>query len=241
MSLVCRVCSGSVDLAPIHVVWREDGYRFWKCLSCGSETSDRNYTLQDYRDLDRQNHFANQLGGWENALEELNTNVWLFEKHMSTLAGLQFLDVGYCDGAMLCRMQKKGADSYGFDVVDNQAKEIAERANVPYERLRHGDSLTETFGDVPCFELIQCREVIEHVQDPISLMREMERLLWPGGLLQIQTPCPSGIDSRIPYQIQHLCLLSEVALRIIGKTLDLEIVEYMNWNLGHCIVFRKSL
>lgn len=234
----CRMCGGNTQLAPIHDVWTEAGYRFWKCLDCGSETSDRSYTPADYVSVNRDEYFIECLGSWEAVLRELNTNVWLFEKNTDLKAKL-FLDVGYHDGAMLQRMREQGCICFGFDVLDNKSDKIAERAGIECESLFHGNSLDETPLSELIFDLIQCREVIEHVHDPARLMRQMSRLLASGGLLQVQTPTPCGIDSRIPYQIQHLTLIAPKMLRALGLSCGLEIVETMYWPHGQCVIFRK--
>lgn len=61
-----------------------------------------------------------------------------------------------------------------------------------------------------------------------------------GGFLQVQTPLPSGIDSRIPYQLQHLCLISHTMLRTAGIAQGLKIVETLRWPLGQMILFQKE-
>lgn len=48
------------------------------------------------------------------------------------------------------------------------------------------------------FDVAICTEVIEHVPDPISAVKEMGRLLKPGGLLLLTAPLGSGIH-QAPY------------------------------------------
>lgn len=230
------MCSGKTRLADIHQVWKEDGYSFWSCLSCGSETSDRGYTAADYDCDNRDDYFLNCLGGWDKVLEELNTNVSYFEHHMD-LKDKRFLDVGYCDGAMMTRMVQKGCSVWGFDVFNHKATKIAERGGFSEKRLLHSDNLSNVYHS--SFDLIQCREVIEHVPNPHTLMKQMAGLLEVGGLLQVQTPLPSGLDSQIPYQIQHLCLISHIMLRTAGIAQGLKIIETLRWPSGQLILFQK--
>lgn len=240
----CRVCAGDTRLAPIHEVWSEPGYRFWRCLDCGCESSDRAYTPADYNCDNRDDYFLECLGSWEKVRNELNTNVALFEMHGGSLTGKRFLDVGYCDGAMLSRMRDAGCECYGFDVFDHKADKIAQRAGVAASRLLHGHDLSVCFATGRSdeqFDLIHCREVIEHVTDPHLLMRQMSGLLAPGGLLQVQTPQANSSNSRIPYQIQHLCLMSPAALRQAGMAHGLTVKQHMKWPDGQCVVFQKPL
>lgn len=232
----CLICGGKTLLAPIHKVWSEPGYRFWKCEDCGSETSDRRYTPADYDCDNRDDYFVECLGSWEACLNELNTNVWLFSKSRP-LQGLSFLDVGYCDGAMMSRMSREGCFVFGFDVFAHKSEKIAKRIGVPLSCLVHGPSLDVVPGR---YDLINCREVIEHIPNPHEVIGQMASLLQKGGLLQIQTPLPSGEDSRIPYQIQHLCLLSHPMLRAAGMAHGLKVFETMQWPLGQLVMFQKQ-
>jgi ubiquinone/menaquinone biosynthesis C-methylase UbiE len=45
------------------------------------------------------------------------------------------------------------------------------------------------------FSRVVCSHVIEHVADPLALLREIHRIATPGGLVEIDTPHFSSIDS----------------------------------------------
>lgn len=49
-----------------------------------------------------------------------------------------------------------------------------------------------------CFDVILCTEVLEHVPEPIAAVREMARLLKPGGRILITAPLGSSIH-QAPY------------------------------------------
>ena len=48
------------------------------------------------------------------------------------------------------------------------------------------------------YDVILCSEVIEHIPDPISAIKEMSRILKPGGVLLITAPLQSGLHQE-PY------------------------------------------
>lgn len=240
----CRMCHSETELAPIHQVWSEPGYRFHRCGLCGCESSDREYDPKDYHNERKADYFIQVCDGWDNVLQQLNFNVELFEGWSGgpgSLNGKRFLDVGYGDGAMLQRMRELGCEAWGYDVSNVQHEIIAERAGVPASRLVHGLAIWPHLPDyVGRFDLVQAREVIEHVPDPWSFMRVVSELLRPDGLAQIQTPKPSGIDDRNPYQSQHLILLSPVMLRAIGVAFGLIVKDYREWDIGHLVIFQKK-
>jgi ubiquinone/menaquinone biosynthesis C-methylase UbiE len=49
------------------------------------------------------------------------------------------------------------------------------------------------------FDVVCCIEVIEHIEDQFKLMREIKRILKPGGMVFITTPNIMNINSRIMF------------------------------------------
>ena len=74
------------------------------------------------------------------------------------------------------------------------------------EQLRHGSYGSIDYrcdiAAVPVadgeFDAILCTEVLEHVREPIKAVREMARILKPGGRLMLTAPLGSGIHQE-PY------------------------------------------
>jgi SAM-dependent methyltransferase len=91
------------------------------------------------------------------------------------------LDVG-CNVGNLLSIDP--AQSVGID-VDPHAIEICHQRGLD----AHCADLNEPmpFADATV-GTVHCRHVIEHVREPIALMRDMHRVLVPGGLLLLETP-----------------------------------------------------
>jgi 2-polyprenyl-3-methyl-5-hydroxy-6-metoxy-1,4-benzoquinol methylase len=109
---------------------------------------------------------------------------------MGPLAGTRVLDYGCGDGAFLgflARTAGRGAAAlHGFDPTP-AALRLAE----PMLK-KHGVEATlhATMDDVPdeYFDRVACTEVIEHASDPQRLLREIVRVLKPGGEVVLTTP-----------------------------------------------------
>jgi len=79
-------------------------------------------------------------------------------------------------------------------------------ASLQDEQLRYGEygsidyvcDATDIPVDNGAFDAVMCTEVLEHVPEPIPVVRELARVLRPGGRLIITAPLGSGIHQE-PY------------------------------------------
>jgi SAM-dependent methyltransferase len=97
--------------------------------------------------------------------------------------GARVLDVGCGHGGLLSRLRDLGWDVEGTE-VDGRAVAEARARGVP---VHHGELADRAYPD-DHFDLVHLGHVIEHVYDPVGLLRECRRLLKPGGGLVVLTP-----------------------------------------------------
>ena len=93
------------------------------------------------------------------------------------------LDVGCGSGVLLARMQALGWEVEGVE-LDPDGVAAARGRGVP---VRQGTLEQQGFSK-SYFDAVHSAHVIEHVYDPISLLRECQRILKPAGTLVILTP-----------------------------------------------------
>ena len=95
------------------------------------------------------------------------------------LRDLRWLDYGCGNGALVRYLRERNIDAVGFD----------EGGIVPLAREKGIPILTasELEAEAGHFSIITMIEVIEHVPDPLPLLRTVRRLLKPGGLLFLTT------------------------------------------------------
>jgi SAM-dependent methyltransferase len=95
----------------------------------------------------------------------------------------RMLDIGCGSGALVDLATRMGWDAEGID-VDAKAIESARQSAVP---VRQGRLPDQRFPNA-AFDLLISNHVIEHVHDPLSLLKECRRILSPKGRLVISTP-----------------------------------------------------
>ncbi len=127
------------------------------------------------------------------AFNLVNRDRWVAEQAASLPPGARVLDMGAgsCPYRPLfahCRYQTQ--DFAGLD--DDQLRHgsygsIDYRCDIAAVPVADGE-----------FDAILCTEVLEHVREPVKAVREMARILKPGGRLMLTAPLGSGIHQE-PY------------------------------------------
>ncbi len=100
------------------------------------------------------------------------------------------LDVGCAAGFCMAGMRELGFETYGLEISETIAAHAREQFG--FQNIHIGPLEQAPYED-GFFDLITMWDVVEHVADPIALLRRARELLAPGGLLVIET---QDIDSR---------------------------------------------
>lgn len=101
------------------------------------------------------------------------------------LQGVRALDAGSGGGHFSAAAVKRGARVTSLDVGPNLLNQVSQRCKS--DRVV-GSVLEIPFPD-DTFDLVFSTEVIEHTPDPLKAVRELCRVVAPGGTLIITTPC----------------------------------------------------
>ena len=137
---------------------------------------------------------------------------------VTTARPASLADIGSGRGFLLDRLAERGLTGMvGIDVFDDV---ISERWD-----YRTADITRRLPLDDASMECVVAGEIIEHVPDPDHLVREVRRVLQPGGMLIVSTPNVVSWANRVlvPFGIQPLGTetSSEVAMgrrfRILGQ------------------------
>jgi len=93
--------------------------------------------------------------------------------------GKRVLDIGCGEGRLLRMLKSKFDEFFGVDVAPSRIKEAQEKS--PHFNLIEADADKKLPFDSGFFDTITCIATIEHIYDIFGLIKEIYRLLKPGG------------------------------------------------------------
>ena len=117
-------------------------------------------------------------------LLEYITAMWRYKKITEYISNeCTILDVG-CgfSGSLLFHVLDKIQTGYGLDISVN--------SNINNEKIKliEWDLHTDTFPQLPLFDIVTCLAVLEHVKDPAKLLRSIFNSLKNNGKLLLTVP-----------------------------------------------------
>jgi len=140
----------------------------------------------------------------------------------------RMLDIGCGNGRFLVEMNRLGWNGEGVE-FNETAVTICRNHGL---NVFQGDLHSAGYDD-NSFDLITARHLIEHVPDPVGFIKEVVRILKPGGTLNIRTPNRSSLGrtlfgkywfgNEIP---RHLFLFNIAALDYLASREGLVRKEY---------------
>jgi ubiquinone/menaquinone biosynthesis C-methylase UbiE len=113
---------------------------------------------------------------------------WVAEQVARLPSGSKVLDVGA--GSCPYRSLFAHCDYHAQDFAALQSDQLRDGA---YGRIDYVCDATAIPAADGCFDAILCTEMLEHVPDPVAVIRECSRLLRPNGRLMLTAPLGSGI------------------------------------------------
>jgi 2-polyprenyl-6-hydroxyphenyl methylase/3-demethylubiquinone-9 3-methyltransferase len=136
---------------------------------------------------------------------------WI-QEHVS-ISGKKVLDVG-CGGGILAEsMAVAGAQAKGIDLSEKALKvadlhSLESGVQVQYEYISAEDLAKKEAGQ---YDVVTCMEMLEHVPDPLSIIKSCATLVKPGGRVFFSTL------NRNPKSYLFAIIGAEYLLRILPK------------------------
>ena len=188
----------------------EKNKKIFQCPSCTTIFQEQtlNYEDNSYRNLTNGSNEIEKLKFLSNELD--NQLRFLPKENFETKS---VIDVGCATGFLLDYLKEKGAKTSAI-----------EKNQVFIDFLcKSGHSTYSDFNQIreEKFDLVTCFNVIEHVEDAITFVKNMYEILKPGGTLLIETPNSNdyllnilGEDfASFFYRVQHRFYFDEQSLK----------------------------
>lgn len=128
------------------------------------------------------------------AYNRMRRDKWITKQAGNISNGLKVLDIGA--GGCPHREKFNHCEYFTQDFVQLSDLQIQNQAG--YGEIDFVSDILDIPVPDESYDVILCTEVIEHIPDPISAIKEISRILKPGGTLLITAPLQSGLHQE-PY------------------------------------------
>jgi SAM-dependent methyltransferase len=213
----CRIC-GSQALELFYTQGHLNQYRLYRCTQCSLVNLD----LEGLNLLAHQEKYAGEDEiPVDYEKESSARQSYMFIAKYVPVRG-NFMDIGCGGGGLLYFAQQDGWRVKGLELSSVLAKLVSKKLGVIVE---DGDFLKYN-RDEGMFDLVSLKHVLEHLTDSILTMKQISRLLKPGGYAHLEFPNINGISFRIKRLLTNT--------RLYRKNYP------PDWQPGHCNEFSKA-
>jgi 2-polyprenyl-3-methyl-5-hydroxy-6-metoxy-1,4-benzoquinol methylase len=204
----------------------EGQFTYVKCKQCGLVYMNPQLTVEELKNFYPDDYAPHSINN-----KQHKSKLPLPNKILQKITDqTKVLDVGCGNGGFLARLKKiTNCKIFGLDISENAVKAARKLYNI--------DIFCGTIFDAPyqneSFDIITAHHYIEHVNDPLSVLKKMYTLLKPNGQLILKTPNIDSFNARIfkdkwyPLDCpRHLFLFSPQTLAKMLKKTGFTITTY---------------
>ena len=208
-TVTCRLCgsprSRNVHSGPDYFMRLPGIFHLVRCEECGLLYQNPRPPLAAIA-----RYYPDHYGSYGSAQAGLRTRPgvmgWIIRRGMNKRCRLvdravparagqtrRHLDVGCASGLFMEAMQSRGWQVEGVELNEAAARATSARLGVPvfigpFEAAHYPDA---------SFEAVTMWDVLEHLHDPLASLRELRRIVRPGGVLFVRVPNAASYVARL--------------------------------------------
>jgi 2-polyprenyl-3-methyl-5-hydroxy-6-metoxy-1,4-benzoquinol methylase len=173
--------------------FEKKGRRFWRCCECKLEKQHPLPTEQDLKDYYEDSYDVGMYRDFAaaNEMKVLTARQRIKELKKSVSLDGKWLDVGCANGVFVKEAIALGIDAEGVELSENAVAEGKDQG-IPIS----AGTIADLDGDVK-YDCITAFDVLEHVIDPESFMRDITNRLKPGGHVVLTVPNCSSLPAKL--------------------------------------------
>ncbi|MEK7560608.1 MAG: methyltransferase domain-containing protein [Patescibacteria group bacterium] len=217
--IVCRLC----DNPAYDILFTKNGFDFVRCKNCALVYVNPQmkadamvaYYNSDVASNDRALDFLSSPKQREVDKELYDA---LFDEIKPRIPSGRILDVGCSYGLFLKTAKEAGYDVHGLELNEKAAAHAEREFGIPVERKL----LEDAHFPENHFDIVTMFGVVEHLIRPVEVLREVARILKPGGLFVGRCPNVYGLVCGILHAAArtftgrvHVSYFSEPTLRLL--------------------------
>jgi len=180
---ICNLCS-SKEFRPY---LNKNDWKLVKCRKCGLIFLNPRPTWKELRRM----YGPNQYNYYVGKKKYINSKKEMLERYVETIGNIEkfksmgkILEVGSATGYFLNAAKIRGWEVYGVEIC----KAGVEYAKREFAIEPYLGTLEEANFPSKFFDVIVMYHTLEHLTDPLSVLRETKRLLKDNGLVNISVP-----------------------------------------------------
>jgi 2-polyprenyl-3-methyl-5-hydroxy-6-metoxy-1,4-benzoquinol methylase len=237
---VCNLC-GSQTLETLRKI--ENSWHV-RCAECGFIFTNPKPTAAEIKTFYDASYFTHSDGlsyGYRDYLKDkdniIRSFAFIYKKLGKYIKPGHSLDVGCAYGFSLIAAEQCGWKARGIEL----ASDVAATARSEFDLDVSSITLADVFNLGERYDLVTIWDVIEHLDDPMAMLRDAHAVLNPGGIIAIMTPNAGGFISRamgdkwVMYQrgaVEHLCYFTPDTMRLALSKAGFETLKIARWGWG---------
>jgi 2-polyprenyl-3-methyl-5-hydroxy-6-metoxy-1,4-benzoquinol methylase len=202
----CRACGAEATPAVVRRLDR--GIAVTRCSACSAAALVPRPTDEALREHYAKYYLTRSTldSRQERLIEMHGPIVDYLASHVTRKRRCSFFDYGFGSGSFLRQVAARGHEAFGADISSQNVKQLWETCRREGLSIGMVDLSTGNLGQLgrDRFDVITLFQVIEHVPDPLELLRSLSRFQTGGGLLYIECPNDASVLARAKTLVQRL-------------------------------------